>query len=748
VKVQNRFLKNPIATVALFCMLPVMAAGQQFARIKTAKGEAVEDAIIVYHPVGLKSFQKVAITNSTGRAAIEADAAVELIISKIGFTTLRDTLAKGESKNYTLVPNQVNLKDVVVTGQFEANTTQNAVQQIRVIDRKRIEQQGAVNLRDVLTNELNIRLSQDGVLGSQMSMMGLGGQNVKILIDGVPVIGRMDGNIDLSQINLNNIERIEIIEGPMSVIYGTDALGGVINLITKKPSGKQYALAVNSYYETVGTYNVDANVGFKHKNLAVTISGGRNYFDGFSTVTGDSIRAQQWKPREQYFGDIQLTYKFKKQSHRLYTQGFNETITSRNNPNITAYTVTGFDDYFITNRWNYSLYSDFYFNNKACLNLINSFSTYERRKNSYIKNLVTGTEQLTPNPEDHDTTTFDLLLMRGTYTTHNATVFNSQMGYDINLERGTGKRLEDHQQSIGDYAAFYIAEIKLLDKLTLNQGVRFIYNTRYGAPVIPSFNIKYDITKKLAFRGSYAQGFRAPSLKELFLYFVDVNHYIIGNPDLKAETSYNFLASVAHVKEYQKGSLKTDISGFYNNVSNMISLVLQPNDVNANVYTYRNIGHYETKGMNISSTVKYKNIAATLGYSYIGRLNQQDSLESFPPFSYSNEIRANTTYTVTKTKTDLSVFVKYNGALPGYQVSSANTIEQTWIQAYTMVDASITQPFLSGRISFTVGAKNLANITSITSNTASSAHSSGSTNMSVSMGRYFFTSIRINIAKK
>lgn len=746
-KVSNSFFMKPIAAVALFCILPIMAIGQQFARVKTAKGEAVEDAIIVYHPLGLKSFQKVAITNSAGRAAIDADVAVELVISKMGFTTLHDTLAKGESKNYTLITNNVNLKDVVVTGQFEANTTQKAVQQVRVIDRKRIDEQGAVSLRDVLTNELNIRLTQDGVLGSQMTMMGLGGQNVKILIDGVPMIGRMDGNIDISQINLNNIERIEIIEGPMSVIYGTDALGGVINLITKKPSTKQYNFALNSYYETVGTYNIDANAGLKYKNLGVAVSGGRNYFDGFSTVTGDSIRAQQWKPREQYFGDIQLTYKFRKQSHRLYSQGFNETITSRNDPSISAYSVTAFDDYFITNRWNNSLYSDFYFNNKASLNLINSYSTYRRKKNSYIKNLVTGNEQLTPNPEDHDTTTFDLLLFRGTYITHNPSIFNSQLGYDINLETGTGKRLEDNKQFIGDYAVFYIAEIKLMDKLTLNQGVRFIYNTRYGAPVIPSFNIKYDLSKTVTLRGSYAQGFRAPMLKELSLYFVDVNHNILGNPDLKAETSHNFMLSATHAKELGKWSVKTDMSLFYNNVNNMIQLVIK--DPSKQEYTYRNVVQFNTQGVNLTMAVRFKNISSTLGYGLIGRYGQLNDSQYYPSYIYSNEYKANITYTILKTNTDISVFGKYNGALPNYSLDGNNNLYQTEMAAYSTIDVSATQPFLKGMIQFTLGVKNLTNVTSVATTSVSSAHSGGGSGYIYNaMGRYVFTSIKLNIAKK
>jgi outer membrane receptor for ferrienterochelin and colicins len=747
VKVSYRFFSNLIAAVALVCLLPLASVGQQFARVKTDKGESVEDAIIVYHPVGLKSFQKVAITNSTGRAEIEADAAVELIISKIGFTTLRDTLDKGVSRNYTMVPNNVNLRDVVITGQFEANTTLKAVQQVRVVDRKRIEQQGAVSLRDVLSNEMNVRLAQDGVLGSQMTMMGLSGSNVKILIDGVPVIGRLDGNIDISQINLNNIERIEIIEGPMSVIYGTDALGGVINLITKKPAGKQYTVGVNSYFESVGTYNFDANLGYKYKKIAVSASGGRNYFNGFSTVTGDSIRAQQWKPREQYFGDFQFTYKFRKQSHRFSTQAFNETLIAKGNPNITPYSVTAFDNYFVTNRMNYSVYSDFYFNNKASLNLINSYSTYKRTTDSYIKNLVTGDQQRTPNPEDHDTTTFGLVLLRSTYTTHNTSIFNSQLGYDINIENGTGERLKGGQQQIGDFAAYYIAEIRLLNRLTLNQGVRFIYNTAYGAPVIPSFNLKYDLTKTITVRGSYAQGFRAPALKELYLYFVDVNHNIIGNPNLKAETSHNFLASVTHFKEVNGTTFKTDVSGFYNSISNMISLIAV--DPSTNLYTYRNIDQFKTYGMNITHTARHKNLSLTLGYSYTGRYNTLDSIQSVPSFSYSSEFKVNPTYTFPLTRTDLGMFVKYNGALPGYALNTKdNSVYQTNVQAYTIVDVSATQPLLKGMVQLTLGIKNLANITSIAYNTTASAHSSGSGNMPIAMGRYLFTSIRFNLEKK
>ena len=113
------------------------------------------------------------------------------------------------------------VQEVVITGQISKKTTEETVHKIRTISAKKINSGLFTNLGQVLEKELNFRLSEDIFLGSSISIQGVSGQNVKILIDDIPVIGRLDGNIDLSQISLNNIERIEIIEGPLSTIYGT-----------------------------------------------------------------------------------------------------------------------------------------------------------------------------------------------------------------------------------------------------------------------------------------------------------------------------------------------------------------------------------------------------------------------------------------------------------------------------------------------------------------------------------------------
>ena len=100
-----------------------------------------------------------------------------------------------------------NLDELIVTGQYEETSLNKSVYKVKIIDSKRIQSQGAFNLQQVLSNELNVRIIQDPMLGSSIKLQGVGGNNIKILIDGVPVTGRESGNIDLTQIDMNNVER-------------------------------------------------------------------------------------------------------------------------------------------------------------------------------------------------------------------------------------------------------------------------------------------------------------------------------------------------------------------------------------------------------------------------------------------------------------------------------------------------------------------------------------------------------------
>jgi len=111
------------------------------------------------------------------------------------------------------------LDRVVVTAQYAPKTEKNAIYKVKVITAETIKAKAATNLTDVLRNELNVDLSFDANFGVGIELNGISKENVKLLIDGVPVIGRVNGVLDLNQINIDNLDRIEVIKGPVSVFY-------------------------------------------------------------------------------------------------------------------------------------------------------------------------------------------------------------------------------------------------------------------------------------------------------------------------------------------------------------------------------------------------------------------------------------------------------------------------------------------------------------------------------------------------
>ncbi|QLH45184.1 MAG: TonB-dependent receptor plug domain-containing protein [Bacteroidota bacterium] len=187
---------------------------------------------------------------------------VQLRCSLLGYSSFSKQInpsdlttgAGGPEYTVLLERNVQNIQEVVVTGQAQPVLAKQSIYKVNTISAEQIAQRGAVNLGDVLGFEMNQLINNDNILGSSVSMGGLGGQNVKILVNGIPVAGRENGNIDLGQLNMNNIKRVEMIQGPMSVMYGSNALGGVINLITNTPTRK-LNFNVRTYLESIGRYN-------------------------------------------------------------------------------------------------------------------------------------------------------------------------------------------------------------------------------------------------------------------------------------------------------------------------------------------------------------------------------------------------------------------------------------------------------------------------------------------------------------
>ncbi len=635
------------------------------------------------------------------------------------------------------------LNDAIVTGQYGENSLKNSVFKVKVIDAQRIQQQGAVNLKDVLANEINIRINQDPALGSSINLQGVTGQNIKILIDGVPVIGREGGNVDLTQINLNNVERIELVEGPMSVNFGSDALGGVINIITKKAITKNTSFNIGTYYETIGQYNVDGGVNFNWKKTLWQVSGGRNFFDGYG-YNENVTRFRLWKPREQYFADATVSFNGKSGNWRIQNNWFTEKVTSRDSGVITPFYAYGLDQYYYTTRYTTSVFWDKKLKNNFSVNVIGSGNYYKRVRNTLRKDLVSLQEEQTTAEELNDTNHFYLLMSRGFISKNKKDAkVNYQVGYEINHEFTKGGKIEGGQQQFTDYNLFASTELKPIKNLTLRPGFRAIYHTNFNAPFVPAINLKWEVTSYFKVRASYAKGFRAPSLKEMYLRFVDPSHNVHGNPNLKAETGDNVQLFTTFEITKQKHMFRFEPSLFYNHITNMIDLAM----VNAQTIeaTYFNVGEFTSRGLNVNMEYKTPVYGMQAGYALTGRNN------SYAPngeFYNSNEVRLNFNATHPKKNTTVALFYKYNGKLQAYQYNyTKNEVMLGYINAFNVLDATVSQPFFKKRLNTTLGVKNILDVRNVRASIVGGVHQSSSNNAMIAMGRTLFFSIRYSINK-
>jgi outer membrane receptor for ferrienterochelin and colicins len=635
------------------------------------------------------------------------------------------------------VPSVKVLDEVIVTGNYTPTGITNSVILTKNINIEKLQSLGVQNVGDALKFQTNIRLQQDNILGTALSMQGLSGENVKILIDGVPQTGRQNGNIDLSQLNLANVERIEIVEGPLSVQYGTNALAGTINIITKKKPTKPFAAQINTYAESVGHINVNGNFGLKYDAHSLLVSGGRNFFDGWSDI--DTSRFKQWKPKIQYFGDVRYGFTADKSQIGLSGSYFDEFILNRGRP-LQPENEKAFDDTYKTQRYNIAFNLTQKFDNQWNTNFILAYNKYVRTKNSYFRDLVKLSQILTENSGDQDTTQFNLFTSRAIFSKIQNQRLSYELGFDGNLEVGKGLRLKDNEQEIGDYALFASAEWKITEGVTLRPGVRVAYNTSYKAPLIPSFNALWRLNDNWTMRASYGRGFRAPSLKELYFYFVDINHNIRGNENLVAEKSHNINASSSFKKAIGNNVFKADVSLFHNIIDNQITLALLKGQENA--YGYINIGNLQTQGGQVYGEIVLNQLNIGAGASVTHSINIFDD-KNFEATTY--EFRSNLTYNIIKLGLDFNLWYKYNGRQSGFVLNEESQIIPTYLSAFSMADASFGKKFLKNKIIFSSGIKNIFNVKNIDSQLVSGVHGGGNGFSPVGTGKIFFIKCLINL---
>jgi outer membrane receptor for ferrienterochelin and colicins len=720
--------------------------------------EPIERALVVLYG---NDDTLTAVSGKDGIAYFSKVAPGSLRVSHLSYhSTSRQVSTSTQMLVLRMQQNQEDLDEVVVTGLIAPTSQKKAIKPIRVISSQRIQNQAAVNLKDLLSNELNFRISEDPILGSQLNLQGLSGQKIKILVDGVPVIGRLDGNIDISQINLNNIERVEVVEGPMAVEFGSDAIAGTINLITKKKFTQSFNTSLNSYYESVGRYNADANIRFNLFNTQTSLSFGRNFFDGFSP--NPSLRSSSWNPKEQYFTTLNLQKRFGKVLLRWNSDYFNEQVinlgdVNYNSPFRTEAPDSGIivypaalDDYYRTTRFNNSIYSDYYYNTNTKIKAYIAYNFYQRRKNSLLKNLGTGEESFLEDPSTQDTTRFDLVNSRIIFSdVIQPKKLSYQIGTEFTFESSEGKRIENSYQDVTDFAVFTSFDYQLSNRISLKPGLRYAYNNRFNTPLIGSLAARYQPLEKIILRASYGKGFRAPTLKELYFDFVDENHNVLGNTDLKAENSdqYQFSAQFTHPFN-KESSLEINSSYYYNNIYDEIRLVsvVDPSDSDPRgEFRNINIGRTQTQGINLNSVVRVQSLTLNTGYTYAGELNSVAISNTISGFNFFSQARFNVSYQHQPWGLTASFFTLFTGKR-NQLVEVGSELITTTFDAFSMSDISLVKSLWQKKITLSTGVKNVLDIQNIgTSNFAGGGiHSSGNGSLPIGYGRTFF--IRFQLA--
>lgn len=687
--------------------------------------------------------QKYHVGDINGEAVVELGEAVILSVSAIGYQHfLSDPGENSGLLEIRLQPAFFGLEEVVVTGQYKPVSVDKSIYDIKFIGKRRIENQAANTMAELLSKELTFKINNDPSTGSSLNLQGISGENVKILIDGVPVIGRMDGNIDLSQINLENVDHIEIVEGPMSVIYGSNALAGVVNIITKENKFARFRTGVHSYYESVGIYNLNGNLYARFGNHGISLNGGRNFFKGYSLA--DTSRNKEWKPKEQYNAGAIYSYSKDGISLKYKVDYFSENLLDRSHP-FPPYYEKGNDTWFNTTRLNNSLHLDKSLSGNNNIHLLVAYSYYDRSKVKYLKDLTTLESVMVTNPAEHDTSIFHSVTARGGFNhTTEEGVLDYQAGFDINTEYGIGKRINSGQEYMGDYALFSSVQWHPSEKFTFQPALRYSYNTKYKSPLTPSLNIKYQPWKTIL-RVSYARGFRAPSLKELYLNFYDSNHEIEGNEELVAERSHNFNLTVTRNTVIASRPLEVKAKAYYNVINDRISLV-QVDPDNPLHYKNANTDHFESVGGDLTLGMHLSRILSVdAGISHIGR---KDSYYETEDFVFSTSAISNITLKFLKNAGTASLFYKYSGKYPVHTFVSDEEIVLNYLEAYHNMDLNLSVKLFRQQLRLSTGVKNLFNNTSLVGINGGSGHGGGDGVSSlVGWGRTYFVGINYYFTK-
>ncbi len=480
------------------------------------------------------------------------------------------------------------LREVVVTGTGTEHLLRNAPVQTEVVTRKMIEAYGGASLEDILSGLTASFAFNEGDMGSQMQLSGLGNAYILILIDGKRIHGDVGGENDLSLIDPQNIERIEIVKGAQSALYGSDAIAGVVNIITRRPSG-QGLYADNA--TRIGSHT-DAR---QHNTLAW--SAGR-----LTSITDFQLQhTGGWQNTPLEYAEAQVLEDSRNKTvNKFTTWQLRERLTLRASDRLELHAEGAYSHKSIMRPQNGThascdvyTYDLMYRNANASagakwkLNKTDALTLdVDWNKHAYYYEYTATTLADGYDPNGNLTPYFPYLRgqrslqsdqqramaqLKGVFSlpAKNLLSAGAEWRYDY---LNAPMRTEGGTASDWTAAVYAQDEFALLPWVMLTAGLRLNVNESFGTRLTPKLSAMFP-AGNFRFRAGWGQGFKTPTTKELHYRYLHVmgssTYYNLGNADLKAQTSNYLSAGV----EYRGERLTVSLTAYRNKLDNMIALV-------------------------------------------------------------------------------------------------------------------------------------------------------------------------------
>lgn len=591
---------------------------------------------------------------------------------------------------------------VVVTGTRTPERSQRSTVKTDVVTREEAERRGATNVAEALASQPGVQVNPGayGFLGgvSAIQIQGFDLNRVLILEDGEPVVGDIGGAIDLAALPIGDVKRIEIVTGPTSALYGSSAIGGVVNILTappalEGPSGRA-RLEGRSTFGAVAQGNASYRRGSAWAGLDTNFT----RQDGIGRTPG--VPDLQIPETSRFMlgarAGTSLTKSIDFRVRARWLRDRSDGLSSRIAPGIGRYLL---DRPAETDRYTLHFIET--------IDLGGGSSLRFTMGRQWIDNETATVQQNSPVGDRRERgqrmQSFEAI---GTFadgartwvlgTRAQVEDFTQRVTKTESLSSGLRSTTQEEvqPQRYGSVAPYGQLQWKFGETFTLLPGVRGEFHSRYGNAVTPRLAASYRPVKDLLFRASVGRGYRAPSAKELgFTFDHSVFGYrVLGAPDLRPETSWGTNADVT----YQPSKdARIRAGAFMNWVDDLIDLDLAGGSGGSSVvdYRYKNFGKARTFGAQLDGFVQLgQRFRAEVAYDYLWTRDDLNDrpLGGRPPHTLTASLRATPFWKLegyARFRAVTDAFVSAETRAPSYGLFDLRIGREVWpkAQAYAGV---------------------------------------------------------------